>query len=61
MTGVASRLEVPSPEKRVRLARIVRRAEPTCGIDVFPRPAASPAEVGSVRVPHIRFTGVPTS
>jgi hypothetical protein len=38
-----------------------RRAESTRGIDVFPRPAASPGARGSVRVPHTPFTGVPRS
>ena len=35
-----------------------RRADPTRGIDVFPRPSASPGAKGSVRVPHTRLTGV---
>jgi hypothetical protein len=38
-----------------------RRAESTRGIDIYPRPAASPGATGSVRVPHTRITGFPRS
>jgi len=38
-----------------------RRAESARGTDVFPRPAASPGAMASVRVPHTLFTGVPRS
>jgi hypothetical protein len=38
-----------------------RRADSTRGIGLFPRPAALPGAMASVRIPHTQFTGVAKS
>ncbi|HEU4556754.1 MAG TPA: hypothetical protein VFS20_02855 [Longimicrobium sp.] len=50
MTGIDGRLAI-APGR-------TRRAESTCGIGVFPRPAASPGAMVSARVPHTLSTGL---